>query len=133
MSLLLGRWAGSPWSQRLWISRLGVQAPHWLERLLKNLFKKIFLNLFIHERHTEREAETGQREKQAPFTKPDVGFDPRSLGSRPEPKADTQPLSHPGVPIVIFKVLPDFKGFGYFTLIALIGDKLYFPVIGALE
>ena len=29
---------------------------------------------------------------------PDVGLDPGALGSRPEPKADAQPLSHPGVP-----------------------------------
>ena len=28
----------------------------------------------------------------------DAGFDPRTPGSRPEPKADAQPLSHPGVP-----------------------------------
>ena len=39
------------------------------------------------------------REKQAPQREPDVGFDPRTLESFPEPKADTQPLSHPGVPI----------------------------------
>ena len=47
-------------------------------------------------RDTEREAEMGQREKQAPCAEPDVGLDPRILGSRPEPKADAQPLSHPG-------------------------------------
>ena len=29
---------------------------------------------------------------------PDAGLDPRTLGSSPEPKADTQPLSHPGIP-----------------------------------
>ena len=29
---------------------------------------------------------------------PDVVLDPRTLGSRPEPKADAQLLSHPGVP-----------------------------------
>ena len=28
-----------------------------------------------------------------------MGVDPRTLGSRPELKADTQPLSHPGVPL----------------------------------
>ena len=39
-----------------------------------------------------------QREKQAPCREPDVGLDPRTPGSHPEPKADTQPLSHPGVP-----------------------------------
>ena len=29
-----------------------------------------------------------------------MGLDPGTLGSRPEPKADTQPLSHPGIPKV---------------------------------
>ena len=43
-----------------------------------------------------REAETRQREKQAPCEEPNVGLDPRTPGSRPEPKADAQPLSHPG-------------------------------------
>ena len=43
-----------------------------------------------------------QREKQAPCGEPDVGLDPRTPGSRPEPKADTQPLSHPGVPLFNF-------------------------------
>ena len=36
---------------------------------------------------TEREAETRQREKQAPCRKPDMGLDPGSPGSRPGPKA----------------------------------------------
>ena len=58
-------------------------------------------------RHTEREREKErewerqkhrQREKLAPCREPDVGFDPRTPGSRPEPKADAQPLSHPGAP-----------------------------------
>ena len=52
-------------------------------------------------RDTEGERETDrhkQREKQAPCREPDVGLDPRSPGSRPEPKADAQPLSHSGVP-----------------------------------
>ena len=40
-----------------------------------------------------------QREKQTPCREPDVGLDPRTQGSRPESKADTQPLSHSGVPI----------------------------------
>ena len=29
---------------------------------------------------------------------PDMGFDPRTPRSQPEPKADAQPLSHPGAP-----------------------------------
>ena len=28
-----------------------------------------------------------------------MGLDPRTPGSRSEPKADAQPLTHPGVPI----------------------------------
>ena len=50
-------------------------------------------------RDTEREteAETQAEEKQAPYREPDVGLIPK-LGSCLEPKADAQPLSHPGVP-----------------------------------
>ena len=40
-------------------------------------------------RDTEREAETqAEEKKQAPCREPDVGLDPRTLGSHPEPKAD---------------------------------------------
>ena len=42
-----------------------------------------------------------QREKQAPCGDPDVGLDLRTPGSRPEPKADVQPLSHPDAPTTI--------------------------------
>ena len=60
-----------------------------------------FKILFIyHERHRERQRHR-KREKQAPCEEPDVGLNPRILGSRPEPKADTQPLSHPGAPRLI--------------------------------
>ena len=41
-----------------------------------------------------------QREKQAPWREPDAGLHPRTSVSCPEPKADAQPLSHPGVPRV---------------------------------
>ena len=73
--------------------------------------------LFIHDSHTERERERQrhrQREKQAPCREPDVGLDPGSPGSRPEPKVDAQLLSHPGAPrrellyfiyLFIFKIL----------------------------
>ena len=43
-----------------------------------------------------------QREKQAPYREPDVGFDPGSPGSRPGPKAGAKPLRHPGIPIIYF-------------------------------
>ena len=39
-----------------------------------------------------------QREKQAPCRKPNVGLDPGTPRSCPEPKADAQPLKHPGAP-----------------------------------
>ena len=48
-------------------------------------------------RNTEREAET-QAEGEAGSREPDAGLDPRTPGSHPEPKADTQPLSHSGAP-----------------------------------
>ena len=52
------------------------------------------------EREREREAET-QAEGEAGFMhqEPDVGFDPRSPGSRPGPKAGTKPQRHPGIPV----------------------------------
>ena len=46
-------------------------------------------------RKREREREAGrqrekQREKPAPFKDPDLGLDPGTPGSPPEPKADAQ-------------------------------------------
>ena len=61
-------------------------------------FKRFYL--FIHERQRERKRHR-QRKKQAPCREPDVGLDPRTLGSRPDPEADAQPLSHPGVPVLV--------------------------------
>ena len=48
-------------------------------------------------RVTERQRHR-QREKQALCREPDVALDPGTPRSCPEPKADAQPLSHPGVP-----------------------------------
>ena len=48
----------------------------------------------------EREAETQEEGEATPHREPHTGLDPRTLGSGPEPKADAQPLSHPGVPIL---------------------------------
>ena len=75
-------------------------AAHQTLPLLLLLFLKRFY-LFFHERQTDRERERQrhrQREKQAPCREPDVGLDPGTSGSRLEPKADAQPLSHPGAP-----------------------------------
>ena len=66
-------------------------------------FLKYSVYLFM--RDTEREKERQrhrQREKQAPCREPDVGLDPRIPGSHPEPKVDTPPLSHSGVPSIKF-------------------------------
>ena len=51
--------------------------------------------------HTQRERHR-QREKQAPCREPEVGLGPGTLGSHPGPKADTQPLSEPGIPRLQF-------------------------------
>ena len=49
--------------------------------------------------HTRARAHTHrQREKQAPCREPDVGLNPGTPGSYP--KADTQLLSYPGIPVL---------------------------------
>ena len=53
---------------------------------------------------TERERQRDrQREKQVLCREPHVGLDHGTLGPRPEPKADAQSLSHPGIPTETFK------------------------------
>ena len=48
---------------------------------------------------TERERERQRhRRREKPCREPDVGFEPRTPGSRPGPKAGAKPLSHPGIP-----------------------------------
>ena len=56
----------------------------------------LIFHLFIHERHTKRGRDIGREkgEKQASWVEPNAGLDPRTPGSCPELKADTQPLSH---------------------------------------
>lgn len=56
-------------------------------------------------RDIERKAETQTEEKQAPYREPDAELDPRTPGSRPEPKADAQSLSHPGIPRDYFLII----------------------------
>ena len=40
-----------------------------------------------------------------------MGFDPRTPGSRPEPKSDAQPLSHPGAPERSFRNKSNRNGY----------------------
>ena len=82
-------------------------------------------------RDTERERQRHrQREKQAPRREPDVGLDPGTPGSRAEPKADTQLLSRPSVPIVLVS-LQFFKNLNHisFYLILLSFHVLFLRVL----
>ena len=58
--------------------------------------------MYLFVRDTERDRDTGRGRSRLPAGEPDGGFDPRTPGSRLEPKADAQPLSQPGAPIFIF-------------------------------
>ena len=72
---------------------------------LSLFFKNI---LFIYLWQTQREGQRhGQREKQAPCREPDVGLRSPDPGSHPDPKADAEPLSHPGVPSHCWKIIID--------------------------
>ena len=57
--------------------------------------------LVIRERDRERGRDIGRGRSLAPCREPDAGLNPRTLGSRPKPKADAQPLSHPSVPVIV--------------------------------
>ena len=50
------------------------------------------------ERVREREAETQAEGEAGSMQEALCGTDPGTPGSRPEPKTDAQPLSHPGIP-----------------------------------
>ena len=51
----------------------------------------------------EREAETqAEGEAGSMHREPDVGFDPRSPGLHPGPKAGAKLLRHPGIPKAFF-------------------------------
>ena len=49
-------------------------------------------------RDTQREAETQAEVEAVSSQGARLGLNPRTLGSCPEPKADAQLLSHPGIP-----------------------------------
>ena len=54
-------------------------------------------------RDTQRERQKHrQKEKQASCGELDVGVDPRTPESQPEPEADAQPLKHLGAPDWVF-------------------------------
>ena len=53
-------------------------------------------------RETEGGRDIGRGRSRLPAGEPDVELDPGTPGSRPESKADVQPLSHPGAPEIQF-------------------------------
>ena len=62
-----------------------------------------FLRFYLFMKDAEREAEIIRGGIMLFLGgKPDAGFEPRTPGSCPEPKADAQPQSHPGIPGPIF-------------------------------
>ena len=84
-------WWGANFVLALWV--------YWYLYLYDDiLFFKDFIYLSMRDTEGERQRQR-QREKQVPCEKPDAGLDPRTVGSCPEPKADAQPLSHPGIPL----------------------------------
>ena len=61
-------------------------------------------------RDKERERQRHrQREKQPPCGEPNAGLDPRTPGSRPEPKTEAQPLSYPGIPVVMINMTKQWE------------------------
>ena len=61
-------------------------------------FKDLFIYLSIN--NTEREVETQAEGESGSSQGPWCETQSQNLGSRPELKADAQPLSHPGIPVV---------------------------------
>ena len=51
----------------------------------------------MRDTHRKRGRDTGRGRSRPPRKEPDTGLNLRTPGSRPEPKADIQPLSHPGI------------------------------------
>ena len=56
-----------------------------------------FIYFFMRDRGRGRDIGRGR----SSCREPNVGLDPRTLGSCPEQKADAQPLSHPGILMVL--------------------------------
>ena len=98
------------WSESsLWHCKLGVLPHENMRPYLSNTRKHIerwylffFLKIYLFIRDTQKEAET-QAEREAGYLQGSwCGTWSPDPGSCPEPKADTQLLSHPGVLIYLF-------------------------------
>lgn len=77
-----------------------ISAILWLSSLDCLSLSLFFFKDIIYSWETQRKRQTHrQREMQASCREPYEGLDPRTLGSRPELKADTQSPRHPAVPV----------------------------------
>ena len=72
-----------------------------------------------------------EREKQAPRREPDMRLDPGTPGSCPGPKADAQPLSHPGCPIIASYLHNCYAHLKMGTWRHSLGREIDFPRIAA--
>ena len=55
--------------------------------------------LFIHERHRQRGRDIGRGRSRHPAGNPDVGLNPKTPGSHPEPKAEHSSSKPPRCPM----------------------------------
>ena len=63
-----------------------------------SFLKKMILFFYLFTRDTETEAETQAEGEAGSLQGPRCGTQSQDPGSRPEPKTDAQPLSHPDAP-----------------------------------
>ena len=69
-----------------------------VKKITRDEFIFLRFYLFIHKRHRERKAEIQAEGKAGSLQGARCGTQFQILGSHPEPKAEAQPLSNPGVP-----------------------------------
>ena len=102
--LLILNWIVTTYSNLLVESPyLYMNSFHYLHCMLFFFFFKFFLFIYfmiVTQRKRERAETQAEGEAGSTHREPDVGFDPRSPGSRPGSKAGAKPLRHPGIPIV---------------------------------
>ena len=91
-----------PWTAVLRGTKLSVKNEGLMLYLQVFFFFFLRFYLFIHERHRERGRDTGRGRSRLHAGSLMWDSIPGLQGSCPEPKADAQPLSHPGVPGFIF-------------------------------
>ena len=90
---------------------------------ISHSFFKDFIYSFMKD--PERRQRHRQREKQASCREPDVGLYLRSPESPPEPKAGTQPLSHPGIPLTFF--------FLFYFAYCFVSETTFYKVANAIK